>query len=39
MPEDLERARASGFLGYWTKPIEMAKVSAALDALRGTTPG
>ncbi|MGE4051818.1 MAG: ATP-binding protein, partial [Piscinibacter sp.] len=39
MPEDLERARASGFRGYWTKPIEMAKVSAALDALRETTPG
>jgi PAS domain S-box-containing protein len=39
MPEDLERARASGFQGYWTKPIEMAKVSAALDALRETTPG
>lgn len=39
MPEDLERARASGFAGYWTKPIEMAKVSAALDALRTTTPG
>ncbi len=39
MPEDIERARASGFVGYWTKPIEMAKVSSALDALRGTTPG
>ena len=39
MPEDLERARHSGFQGYWTKPIEMAKVSAALDALRATTPG
>ena len=35
----VERARASGFAGYWTKPIEMAKVSAALDALRTTTPG
>lgn len=34
MPEDLERARASGFQGYWTKPIEMAKVSEALAALR-----
>ncbi|WP_341893476.1 response regulator, partial [Variovorax sp. YR752] len=37
MPEDLERARASGFIGYWTKPIELPKVSAALDALRNTT--
>jgi CheY-like chemotaxis protein len=34
MPEDLERARNSGFAGYWTKPIEMGMVSAALDALR-----
>lgn len=38
MPEDLERARRAGFHGYWTKPIEMPKVSAALDALRGTPP-
>jgi CheY-like chemotaxis protein len=34
MPEDLERARASGFQGYWTKPIEIGKVSEALAALR-----
>ena len=34
MPEDLARARAAGFLDYWTKPIELPKVSAALDALR-----
>ncbi len=38
MPEDLERARASGFQGYWTKPIEMAKVSEALAALRPPSP-
>ena len=34
-PEDLERARASGFQGYWTKPIEIGKVGAAIAALRG----
>ncbi len=34
MPEDLSRARDAGFLDYWTKPIELPKVSAALDALR-----
>ncbi len=38
MPEDLERARASGFQGYWTKPIEMDKVSQALAALRAKAP-
>lgn len=34
MAEDLQRAREAGFQDYWTKPIEMAKVSSALDALR-----
>jgi two-component system, OmpR family, response regulator len=34
MPEDLARARSAGFLDYWTKPIELPKVSAALQALR-----
>ncbi|MFT3955544.1 MAG: PAS domain S-box protein [Piscinibacter sp.] len=34
MPEDLARARAAGFRDYWTKPIELPKVSAALDTLR-----
>jgi PAS domain S-box-containing protein len=38
MPEDLERARQSGFHGYWTKPIEMPRVSAALESLRSTAP-
>ena len=38
MPEDLQRARDSGFQGYWTKPIEMNAVSAALDALRPAAP-
>jgi PAS domain S-box-containing protein len=34
MPEDIQRARDAGFDGYWTKPIEMAVVSADLEALR-----
>ena len=34
MPEDIQRARDAGFEGYWTKPIEMAVVSADLEALR-----
>jgi PAS domain S-box-containing protein len=34
MPEDIRRAREAGFDGYWTKPIEMAVVSAELSALR-----
>jgi len=38
MPEDLQRARANGFQDYWTKPIEMAKVGRALEALRGDAP-
>jgi CheY-like chemotaxis protein len=38
MAEDLQRARDSGFQGYWTKPIELNAVSAALDALRPTAP-
>jgi PAS domain S-box-containing protein len=36
MPEDIQRARDAGFEGYWTKPIEMAVVSADLEALRQT---
>ena len=38
MPEDLQRAHDSGFQGYWTKPIELNMVSAALDALRPAAP-
>ena len=28
MPEDLQRARDAGFVGYWTKPIEHGRASA-----------
>ena len=32
-PEDLQRARELGFVGYWTKPIDVAKVLADLESL------
>ena len=32
MPEDLERARASGFQGYWTKPIDFTAFLRDLEA-------
>ncbi|MBA3625353.1 MAG: response regulator, partial [Methylibium sp.] len=38
MPEDLERARRAGFAGYWTKPIDIARVMNDLDALHLTSP-
>ena len=31
MPEDIQRALDAGFLGYWTKPIEVRKVIADVD--------
>ncbi len=34
MPEDVQRALDAGFIGYWTKPIEVQQVLGALDALR-----
>jgi CheY-like chemotaxis protein len=33
LPEDLNRARAAGFRGYWTKPLDIAQVLADLRAL------
>jgi CheY-like chemotaxis protein len=32
-PEDLQRARDIGFVGYWTKPIDVARVLADLESL------
>lgn len=32
-PDDLARARAAGFVGYWTKPIDVARVIAELQRL------
>jgi CheY-like chemotaxis protein len=34
MPEDVQRALAAGFIGYWTKPIDVHKVMADLDVLQ-----
>jgi CheY-like chemotaxis protein len=31
--EDLQRAEAAGFIGYWTKPIDIARVTHDLDLL------
>jgi CheY-like chemotaxis protein len=31
MPEDMERAAATGFNGYWSKPINIAKILRDLD--------
>lgn len=33
MPEDIERALASGFRGYWTKPIDIVAVTTELRRL------
>lgn len=35
MPEDIERALASGFCGYWTKPIDIVAVTTELRRLAG----
>jgi PAS domain S-box-containing protein len=31
MPDDLARARRAGFVGYWTKPIDLSRVMADLQ--------
>ena len=33
MPENLERAAEAGFVGYWSKPIDIRKVMADLERL------
>ena len=33
MPEDLARAKAAGFAGYWTKPIDIVSVTTELCRL------
>lgn len=40
MPEDVARAKAAGFTGYWTKPIDILAVTAELCRLaqRGDNP-
>lgn len=34
MPEDVQRALDAGFVGYWTKPIDVSQLIADLDALQ-----
>jgi CheY-like chemotaxis protein/anti-sigma regulatory factor (Ser/Thr protein kinase) len=34
MAEDVQRAAAAGFVGYWTKPIDIARVMGDLDRLQ-----
>ncbi len=34
MAEDVQRATAAGFVGYWTKPIDIARVMGDLDRLQ-----
>ncbi|HSV70460.1 MAG TPA: PAS domain S-box protein [Methylibium sp.] len=38
MPEDLQRAAAAGFVGYWTKPIDIERVMHDLAALQAPSP-
>ncbi|WP_245932728.1 response regulator [Aquabacterium olei] len=33
LPEDLAKARAAGFVGYWTKPINIVEVTTTLRDL------
>lgn len=33
LPEDIERAREEGFMGYWTKPIDIEQVTSELHRL------
>jgi len=33
MPDEIQRALASGFNAYWTKPLDIDHLPAALQAL------
>jgi CheY-like chemotaxis protein/two-component sensor histidine kinase len=35
MPDDVERAARAGFAGYWSKPINIAKIMSDLDRISG----
>ncbi len=35
LPDDLARARAAGFMGYWRKPLEIERVLADLQRICG----
>jgi signal transduction histidine kinase/ActR/RegA family two-component response regulator len=34
MPDDMERAAQAGFAGYWSKPINIARIMSDLDRIR-----
>ncbi len=34
--DDLARARAAGFVGYWTKPLDLTQVNQDIDHWRNT---
>jgi CheY-like chemotaxis protein len=38
MPEDLQRASEAGFVGYWTKPIDIAQVLTDLGRVANGLP-
>jgi CheY-like chemotaxis protein len=37
MPEDVARAKAEGFTGYWTKPIDIVEVTTELCRLAASS--
>jgi CheY-like chemotaxis protein len=39
MPEDVQRALAAGFRGYWTKPLDIDAILDELHALRAQLLG
>ncbi|MCW7541718.1 PAS domain-containing protein [Aquabacterium sp. A7-Y] len=39
MPEDLQRARRAGFVGYWTKPIDIEQVLGDIETVCGEGAG
>jgi PAS domain S-box-containing protein len=38
MPDDVRRAAAAGFAGYWSKPINLARIMSDLDRLSAGLP-
>jgi PAS domain S-box-containing protein len=37
--DDVQQARSSGFIGYWTKPLDVKKTLRELDAILAVTAG
>jgi PAS domain S-box-containing protein len=37
MPDDVQRAYEAGFIGYWTKPVDIKRVLAEVEALMTRT--